>query len=152
MLKKNNFLFNTIAGNAADYSARFAKILSKTADKVSAKIKKFEDTIKQLDVEDGMLLNNAKKIEIKHQGKKYPDYIDWNHIPTPKFKGSTLTHNHPTSSGLSLADIKVFITFKLREIRAVGKNGTVFSMTNISIDVKRKDDLLDIIETQEKFA
>ncbi|MDC8006033.1 hypothetical protein POV27_18420 [Aureisphaera galaxeae] len=141
-----------IVEESADYSSRFARTFSKAVDKVSAKIKKFEDKIRNLDVEDGMILNNARKIEIKHQGKKYPDYIDWSHVPSSKFKGSTLTHNHPNSSGLSLADVKVFLNFELREIRAIGKNGTIFSMINVGITTKRRKDLLDLIDSQEAFA
>ena len=141
-----------IAEEAGDYSARLAKKASKAADKVSKKISDFETTIKKLDYEDGKLVNNANKIEIKHTGKKYRSSINWNHIPKLKFKGSTLTHNHPSGSGLSLTDVKLFLKTELREIRAITPNGSVYSMKNLSISNKYKEDLLDLIKKEEKIV
>jgi hypothetical protein len=155
-----------IGENLDDYSRRFAKSLSKAEDVVSAKIKKFENEIKdygefrknkegkfeKVDLEHGMILNNAKDVSIKHVGPKFPNYIDWNYVPDWQFKGSILTHNHPSSSGLSLTDIETFLHFELQEVRAVGKNGEIFSMKNINIDNDLRDNLLDIIKKERKFA
>ena len=54
-----------------------------------------------------MLLNNAKKIEIKNVTQKAKSQISWRHIADEKFVNSTITHNHPGGSGLSLADVSL---------------------------------------------
>ncbi|WP_046759375.1 hypothetical protein [Kordia jejudonensis] len=97
-------------------------------------------------------MNNSQNIKIKHSGIKYKNWIDWRHIPDDKFKNSILTHNHPNGSGLSLADIKLFVYMQLREVRAVTANGTVYSMKNIGINSKKRLDLIKTIKNQEKFV
>lgn len=141
-----------VLDEASDYSARFAKQVAKTMDDVSSKIKNYEEVIKKLDYEEGMLLNNAKKIEISKVTQKAKSSISWGHIPDEKFINSTITHNHPSGSGLSLADIKMFIGTKLNEIRAVTPEGTIYSIKNKLITDKKRFELLDKIEEQEKFA
>ncbi len=125
------------------------KWISKGLKKSARNILKHSD---DLEKEIIKLVNNAKKIEIKHTGKKYKSSIDWNHIPKQKFKGSTLTHNHPSGSGLSLKDVKLFIKTELREIRAVTPNGTVYSMKNIKISVKKNRELLRFIKKEEEIV
>ncbi|MBB4807400.1 hypothetical protein HNP38_002704 [Chryseobacterium defluvii] len=141
-----------VAEEAGDYSARFAKKASKSLDNVSSKIKNYESKIQRYDYETGMLVNNAKKIEIKDVTQKAKSQISWRHISDEKFVSSTITHNHPSGSGLSLADIKMFIGTRLNEIRAVTPEGTVYSMKNKGISEKKVSDLLEKIEDQEKFA
>ncbi|WP_264560675.1 hypothetical protein [Flavobacterium sp. N501239] len=59
-----------VAEEASDYSSRFAKKVLKNLDEVSSKIKNYESSIQKLKYEEGMLLNNAKKIEIKKVTQK----------------------------------------------------------------------------------
>jgi len=141
-----------VAEEAGDYSARFAKKVSKGLDGVSSKIKTYESKIQKYDYEIGMLVNNAKKIEIKDVTQKAKSQISWKHISDEKFVKSTITHNHPSGSGLSLADIKMFIGTRLNEIRAVTPEGTVYSMKNKAISESIADDLIEKIEREEIFA
>ncbi|MFY8186896.1 MAG: hypothetical protein ACOVLC_02940 [Flavobacterium sp.] len=141
-----------ILNETGDYSARFASKVSKNLDEVSSKIKLFESKIQKLDYEEGMLLNNAKKIEIKNVTQKLESSISWKHISDEKFVKSIITHNHPGGSALSLADVKMFIGTRLNEIRAVAPDGTVYSMKNKGISEKFSKELLKKIKTQEDFA
>ncbi len=126
--------------------------MPKILDKVSSKIKNYEEIIKKLDYEEGMLLNNAKNIEIKQVTQKLESSISWQHVSNEKFVKSIITHNHPSGSGLSLADLKMFIGTRLNEIRAVTPEGTIYSMKNIGISKDKAYELIDKIEKQEKFA
>ena len=99
-----------------------------------------------------MIHNSSKGINIKHKGKKHPARTVWSYVPSIRFRGSTLTHNHPDSSGLSLADLEFFLMFRVRELRAKCKNGDVFSMTNIDLSDKKRDALLDLFYREQKFA
>lgn len=132
------------------YSAKFAIQVSKSLDNVSSKIKSYESIIQKLNHEEGMLLNNAKKIEIKKVTQKLVNKIKWDHISIEKFVKSIITHNHPHGSSLSLADLKLFISTRLNEIRAVTPEGTVYSMKNIGITEKKAFQLFDKIEELEK--
>jgi gas vesicle protein len=146
---------NKIANSSSDYSSALAKVLNKVDDKVSQKIKNFENAIKKLDFEDGFLVNNAKKLELKHSGKKYQSKIDWSNNSLDQFVGSTITHNHPNGSGLSLADVQMFLYQELREIRAVCKDGTVYSMkhtkTTDDIRINLKTSLESIEKEMKQF-
>ena len=141
-----------VAEETTDYSSRFAKKVLKNLDEVSSKIKNYESSIQKLKYEEGMLLNNAKKIEIKKVTQKKESSINWGHISDEKFVKSIITHNHPNGSGLSLADIKMFIGTRLSEVRAVTPEGTVYSIKNKGITDRLGKELIDKIEKQEKFA
>ncbi|MFC5874745.1 hypothetical protein SAMN05443633_102389 [Chryseobacterium arachidis] len=134
-----------------DYSSIFAKTVSSVEDGVTKIIKDFEKEIiaKKITKEDGLLVNNARNIKQRHVGEKFPDYIVWDNIPSTYFKGSKITHFHPNGSGLSLADIWMFITCELLEIRAFGPTGTVYSMKNLGLPDKVVEELWDMIQMQE---
>jgi len=150
-LEKTLIHLAEMAGDFADYSSRYAKVLKKSLDKASDKIKNFELSIQKNEFEGAMLFNEAKRIELKYEGS-LPGKVKWYNLPDTKLKGSTLTHNHPKSLGLSLADIKEFLRLELQEIRAIGKNGDIFSMKNIGITVEKRRILMDLIKKEEKYA
>jgi hypothetical protein len=59
-------------------------------------------------------------------------YVRFNEKQIAAFRAdgnAILSHNHPTSMSFSAEDIHLMVASNLKEIRAVGKNGTVYSAT-----------------------
>ncbi|MFL0088184.1 hypothetical protein V2550_05875 [Tenacibaculum maritimum] len=120
---------NQLSGNIEDYSSRLAKRVSKTLDKAPNVIKRFENQFQLKENEWGGVYNKRTKFEAQHTSNlegeiSWPDYI-LNNI-----KNSIVTHNHPLGTGLSIDDLKFFMSNKLVELRAIGPNGNVFSIKN----------------------
>ncbi|PKH50015.1 hypothetical protein CXF68_04535 [Tenacibaculum sp. Bg11-29] len=123
---------NELAENVGDYSSRLSKQVSKTLDKAPYKIKKFENQFKLEENEWGGVYNKRTKFEAQHTSNLegeiiWPDYI-LNNI-----ENCIVTHNHPLGTGLSIEDLKFFMSNRLVELRAVGPSGGVFSIKNGNI-------------------
>ena len=46
-------------------------------------------------------------------------------------KDAIVTHNHPSSSSMSLADIERFLEHGIKELRVIGKDGSLYSLKRI---------------------
>lgn len=112
-----------------DYSSKLAKRVSKTLDKAPEDIKNYEDLFKNKEHEWGGVYNKRTKYKVHHTSN-LPDQIIWPNSIISELEGCIVTHNHPNGSGLSIADLKFFLSNKLTEIRAVRPDGSVFSLRN----------------------
>ncbi len=115
-----------------DYSARLAIKVSKSLDNTFKEILEFESKFKNHEHEWGLVLNRRTKFKMHHTSNLV-DEIKWPDNILKRIENCVVTHNHPSGSGLSIADLKFFISNKLTELRAVGPNGSVFSLRNGNI-------------------
>ncbi|MBW3520680.1 hypothetical protein [Chryseobacterium sp. NKUCC03_KSP] len=112
-----------------DYSSKLAKRVSKALDKAPEDIKNYEDLFKNKEHEWGGVYSKRTKYKDYHTSN-LPDQIIWPNRIIEKLENCIVTHNHPNGSGLSIADLKFFLSNKLTEIRAVKPDGSVFSLKN----------------------
>ena len=131
----------------SDYSSKLAIRVNKALDKSPEDIKKYEDLFKTKEFEWGGAYNKRTKYKDYHTSN-LPDQIIWPNRIIENLEGCIVTHNHPNGSGLSIADLKFFLSNKLTEIRAVRPDGSVFSLKNgkiLSVDsvnfINYEDDL-----------
>lgn len=136
-----------------DYSSKLAKRVSKTLDKAREDIKNYEDLFKSKEHEWGGVYNKRTKYKVHHTSN-LPDEIIWPNSILKEIEGSIITHNHPNGSGLSIADLKFFLSNRLSEIRAVRPDGSVFSLKNGKIlsaenvnFINYENDLTDIFKS-----
>ncbi|WP_294250404.1 hypothetical protein [uncultured Chryseobacterium sp.] len=119
-----------------DYSSKLATRVSKALDKSPEDINKYEDLFKTKEHEWGGAYNKRTKYKDYHTSN-LPDQVIWPDRIIENLEGCIVTHNHPNGSGLSIADLKFFLSNKLTEIRAVRPDGSVFSLKNgkiLSVD------------------
>ncbi|WP_299119598.1 hypothetical protein [uncultured Tenacibaculum sp.] len=120
---------NELAEGIGDYSARLSKRVSKTLDKAPDVIKNFENQFKLEENEWGGVYNKRTKFEAQHTSN-LEDEIIWPNYILNNIENCIVTHNHPLGTGLSIEDLKFFMSNRLVELRAVGPGGNVFSLKN----------------------
>ena len=121
-----------LAEGGLDYSARLAKQASKSLDRAPNEIKHFEDVFKSEKYEWGGVYNKRTKFKAQHTSE-LKDEISWPSYILNNIEACIVTHNHPKGTGLSIADLKFFMSNRLVELRAVGPDGSVFSLRNGNI-------------------
>lgn len=137
---------------------KYATILAKTTDKAPIDIKKAEQAIidyansfkktaridpftlrkveekeygyimrkgKEFDEADLFTSNSSDHIYIKHA---FGNIGEMTEEMIRGLKGTIITHNHPNFSRFSIDDIKMFVKYGLKEIRAINTNGVVYSL------------------------
>lgn len=93
---------------------------------VAKAIDKFSKEIQPLDHEKLALIDSNGKTARTINGVE--DHIDIKAGDMYMCAGKIMVHNHPSSCSFSEEDISMACKTNLSEIRAVGKNGTVYSM------------------------
>lgn len=96
-------------------------------DKAPSTVKYLEDGIRNEPFEHGLFFDNdgnviGRLISDGEQAKI--DLSAYKDIA----KDTTFTHNHPSSSRFSIADLETVVYFDMAEIRAVTPNGVTFSI------------------------
>lgn len=76
-----------------------------------------EDKIRNDDLETGIAFNESGLILFQRQGMS--DVIQLTHDDLKLLNGAVFTHNHPAGMPFSIADVRMAITYRLKEIRAV---------------------------------
>jgi hypothetical protein len=145
VLKQRNLFDTTL--DVSPFIIKIAKILPKINDDVSKIVKEAEayilkqaSLIKNVDeqLEYAFVWNtkgfkNLRPFTSREKGFVYVSEAFGKGKPITKqrrlsLRGATFTHNHPNFSRFSNDDIKVFLRYKLREIRAVNSKGVVYSL------------------------
>ena len=116
-----------------------AKILNHSFDKVFRMVKKVEKNIMRNDTEFGQVWDSKNNPlgEVLSSVKADELVIPYSFQQTVH---GTMTHNHP----LSYHDVRVFVYGGFKELRAIGKNGEVYSLI-------RKGPLIDGIAFNKHF-
>ena len=91
------------------------------SSKGSLKMSRLENNISGHQYEIGAVYGKKGK-SIVVTTDKAANSVSFSHVQTGKMKNGTLTHNHPSHSGLSSQDVKMATANNLRQIRAVGRN------------------------------
>ena len=99
------------------------------AERYTQTLKAKEDRIRNQSFESAILLSTSGDVLFDKDGEK--DKVVFSEDDCAKMVGATLTHNHPGSSVFSFQDLQVLDKNGLKEIRAVCKNGKLFSLTRI---------------------
>ncbi|XRE43158.1 hypothetical protein ACIVBQ_001362 [Tenacibaculum discolor] len=118
-----------LAEGIGDYSARLAKRVKKSLDKAPSEIKQFENEFKSKKEEWGGVFNKRTKFKAHHTSN-LEEEITWPSYILNNIKNCIVTHNHPKGTGLSIDDLKFFMSNRLVELRAIGPDGSVFSLKN----------------------
>jgi hypothetical protein len=142
---------NDIALEASVYRSKKLVELAKAADNIIKEIAEFEAKNINSQVEVGLIYNKAKKVEIFiGSGQIKTIVLDAKQVA--KLRGSIVTHIHPNGSSFSIADLKLFFTQDIKELRAVCSDGTVFSMRNrkILMPESRFNEILEGIKKEIK--
>ena len=100
--------------------------------KRSATIKAVENKIRNQNYESAALIDSDGKQLFFKDGEA--SQVAFSSEECRMMRGMTLTHNHPNSSMFSTHDIKTFVTTNLTELRAVGKDGTTYSIRRTNND------------------
>lgn len=106
-----------------------SKKLSDT-EKYIQTLKAKEDKIQKQSYESAIVLSDSGDVLVDKDGEK--DKVVFTADDCAQMKGATLTHNHPSSGTFSFQDLQVLDKTGLKEIRAVGKNGNLFSLVRVS--------------------
>jgi hypothetical protein len=135
------------------------KPISKPADKPKEKedepnvdietiVSSKEDEIKNLDYEKAIVFDKNGKVLWEKSGTK--NNVDLQDAANKNvLVGNVLTHNHPSNSSFSLADIKLLLNYDLEEIRAIGKNGNLMKASRTS---KKKLTIKEAKELEDKIT
>ena len=91
-------------------------------------LRKYEQSIKNQKFESAGLYDSKGSLLFKKDGGKDQVKFEW--YETHQMKGNYLTHNHPSDSSFSKADIQVLAGSGLSEIRAVTKTRTFVMKSN----------------------
>lgn len=91
------------------------------SSKGSLKMSRLEGNISGHQYEIGAVYGRKGKSLVVTTNKAASS-VSFSHDQTGKMKNGTLTHNHPSHSGLSAQDVKMATANNLRQIRAVGRN------------------------------
>lgn len=116
---------NSVADGA--YRSKNAKKVSKLLDDAPNILKEWEARIKLHKHEHAYFWKDGKGL-LKPITSGSKESVTFSLDQLRRMRGAIVTHNHPLSSSLSPADIKLFLEYSFKEIRAIGKDGTVFSM------------------------
>jgi len=113
-------------------------------------IRQYEQTIRNQNYESAGLYDNKGNLIFKKDGGKSQVKFEW--YETHQMKGNILTHNHPTDSSFSKADIQVLTGSGLSEIRAVTKTRTFVMKSNKHFTDKKEFSTLkrDINKVEKK--
>lgn len=125
-----------------DYSARRARKVRGSLDRPPKEIKDFENQFKLKDKEWGGVFNKRTKYTAHHTSG-LEDRIIWPDSILKNIENCIVTHNHPKGTGLSIADLKFFLSNKLVQLRAIGPDGNVFSLRNGKIIDKNNINFID---------
>lgn len=121
------FRTNSKAGqNAIDNIKAKQQASGGTSDAVRNEVRKIESLIHKQSYESAAVIDKDGKTVLFKDGKE--NFVAFTPDETELMRGNTLTHNHPSSSVFSAEDIDLFISSELGEIRAVGKDGTHYSL------------------------
>jgi hypothetical protein len=117
-------------------TGEMVKVSAKNKDEYpSAVVRTFESRIRSDSVETGIIVDGDGKIVLKKKGTE--DQVSFTSSEVALMTGRVLTHNHPHEPGydtigiglsLSMPDLKSLNYAKAKEMRAVTKEGSVFSM------------------------
>ncbi|MCG3165559.1 MAG: hypothetical protein POELPBGB_01327 [Bacteroidia bacterium] len=105
-----------------------AKVLSKAYDKTLLAAKRVEQEIQHFDVEHGMIFDRNGNPIFDEFVIGTEDSIKFDNISQVKTDGGILVHNHPKNGALSYHDITTFVEGLFKEVRAIGKNGEIYSL------------------------
>lgn len=126
--------------------------------KRTAAIKNVEDKIRTQNYESAAIIDkDGNQLLFKDGGESSVTFTD---EESRMMLGATLTHNHPGSSQFSTEDVQTFVRRDLKEIRAVGSNGTIYSLKRTSVEDsindwelrKKQFDFIDKFHSQRQKA
>lgn len=100
---------------------RTAAAAATPEQKRAAALKTVEDKIRKQNYESAAIIGKNGEQLLFKDGEK--SQVQFTREEALLMKGATLTHNHPSSSCFSYADVKTFVYRDMQEIRAVGNNG-----------------------------
>lgn len=147
------------------YITKRAKMLSHAEDAVSRIVKNVEKTIMKEKWEYAYIHHEAKGFKSKSRFTSKSK--DWVHVFDAfgagtkrisqqlknSLKNAIFTHNHPNNSSLSAADIMTFMEYRFKELRAIGKDAVVHSISlkkGATISKKFKKRIFNELEELEE--
>ena len=134
LLKEQN---NSFSGMVLDpETGEMIKVSAKNKDEYpSAVVRTFESRIRNGDVETGVVVDSDGNVLLKKKGTE--DHVSFTSAEVALMAGRVLTHNHLPLNGydsigiglsLSLPDLRFLTYAKAKEMRAITKEGSIFSM------------------------
>lgn len=90
------------------------------------KIREIEDSIRNQDIETAAVVDKDGNTVFMKDGEE--DRVRFTNEEGDLMRGNVLTHNHPSSSMLSPADVSCFVGNELEEIRATNREGITYSL------------------------
>jgi hypothetical protein len=135
----NGFFEVEKVAEGAGASSHTFKTLAEDVFGLLKNVQKFEDEIRLLEHEAAKFFdaegNEVSKL-LSQQEKAEVSFTQWE-VDAARKKAKNgeliLTHNHPKGSSISYEDIHGFVNMELNEIRAVTKDGTVYSLRKIDV-------------------
>ncbi|MHA1302182.1 MAG: phage portal protein, partial [Candidatus Heimdallarchaeaceae archaeon] len=94
------------------YAEEYSEDFKKSAAEV-------ENEIKTRRTEKAFVLDKDGKILLEKEGAK--ENVTFTSYELERLEGNTLIHNHPNGFSFSLDDVTMFLSYKEREMRAIGK-------------------------------
>lgn len=85
-----------------------------------------EDKIRHQNFESAALVDKDGNVVFSKDGAKSEVFFTPEEVA--HMKGNVLTHNHPSSSMFSTADVNMFVQGELGEMRATNRSGTTYSI------------------------
>jgi SPP1 gp7 family putative phage head morphogenesis protein len=93
-------------------------------------LKNVENKIKNQDYETMIAFDNKGNIVYRKDGNKEQIELDFDSAKD-KLSNNIVTHNHPASNRFSDGDISSFVAYDMQELRAVTKEGNIYSIKKI---------------------
>ena len=104
----------------------------KTILSLSSTLKNVEDRIRNNDTETAVLIDKDGNV-LLDKSNNLKDTVIFTVDETRKMLDNTLTHNHPSGTTFSDADVSMALRTALKEIRAVHKDGVYILTRNFGI-------------------
>jgi hypothetical protein len=113
--------WRTVTRGGKTFKQRFR--VGKKESSPEAKIRAYEDTIKEQDYETGTGLNDKGDVVFTKDGEEA--IVKFTKEEGESFEGLRFTHNHPKGSGFSPQDVKFACKAKMKEMRVISKRDGV---------------------------
>lgn len=146
-IQKFNKKFVNSVLESGVFRSKSATIVAKSQDKLLAALKNIEDEIAQYAVEHAAIYYGGKIERVIGEASE----VGFGLRQLLKMRNAIVTHNHPSGGSLSPADIKLFLKWGLKELRAKCPDGSVFSLKNNGLKLTQKE-ISDFINKTSKVV